>query len=364
MAQSSYQKIVLVEDLKLDWRSSFDGSIPVISDINDIEVIVPSLTISLPKATLVSQGQTFIFNNISSLPFDLVLFDGSTVLTAIAPGEVYQIYLIDTSIDNGIWRLISPLSSFNGIIDLALESDDNTITITGSPVSPPSGTVNLTLPTSLKNLNNINSTDFLVISNTNPLQFKTVELLEGENITITNGDGINSNPIINLNTTVTSLSSLTVGDMTLSGNIITNNSDNGNIQLNTNGTGSVQINGISFSPSGNISGVSNFIGASAFCFFTDTVVASTNQIVVEQQVNIASVTMSAGTYKLTFTKAMSSLNYGVFITLGSTGGDLPFISNAYVIVKELTYVTIIVTDASGELVLSAPYGVSVMVMST
>ncbi len=74
--------------------------------------------------------------------------------------------------------------------------------------------------------------------------------------------------------------------------------------------------------------------------------------------------MSAGTYKLTFTKAMSSLNYGVFITLGSTGGDLPFISNAYVIVKELTYVTIIVTDASGELVLSAPYGVSVMVMST
>jgi len=88
-----------------------------------------------------------------------------------------------------------------------------------------------------------------------------------------------------------------------------------------------------------------------------------NQIVNVNEVNVPSITGSGGTYKLNFTTAMPNLNYGVLITLGSTGGSLPFISNSYVIVRELTSVTIIVTDASGELVLAVPHGVTVIVIS-
>jgi hypothetical protein len=362
MAQNSYQKLILVEDLVLTWPSSFNGG-PVITDINDIEVIGTPRTLTLPAANLVSAGQNFIINNIDGPDFDLLYNDGSTVLSTIPEGEAFQFYLIDASTANGEWRKITPLGGFNGIVSLTAQSTYSSITITGSPVTPPNGIINFKLPESITNLNKLNATDFLIVATTNPLTFKTVELLGGENITITEGNGLGSDPVIDLNTTITSINSLTVGEMTFSGNLITNDVTNGNIQLVTNGTGNIQMNGVNIDVDGNISGINNFIGASAFFFFTDTIVGMSNQIVLRDQVNISSVTGSAGTYIGHFSSPMPNLNYAVFISLGSTGGSLPFISNAYVIVRELTSVTIIVTDASGELVLSAPHGVSVMVMS-
>lgn len=365
MAQNSYQYLVLVEDLVLTWPSSFNGG-PVISDINDIEVIGTPRTLTLPAANLVSPGQNFIINNVDGPDFDLLYNDGSTVLSTIPSGEAFQFYLTDASTANGVWRKVTPLGGFNGIVSLTAESADNSITITGSPVTPPNGILDFKLPTSLTNLNsltNVDDTDFLIVTSINPLTFKTVELLGGENITITGGNGLGSDPVIDLNTTITSLNSLTVGDMTLSGGVITNNADNGNIQLSTNGTGSVQINGVSFSSTGAISGLTNFLGIAAFSFFTDTLVGISNQIVNVNEVNVPSITGSGGTYKLNFNTPMPNLNYGVLITLGSTGGSLPFISNSYVIVRELTSVTIIVTDASGELVLAVPHGVTVIIIS-
>jgi hypothetical protein len=364
MAQSSYQLIVLVEDLVLTWPSSFNGN-PVINDINDIEAVSTGFSITLPDATLVSPGQNFIVNNVSSNSFDILLNDGTTLLTpdGVAAGQVIEIYLTSTSTSNGSWRVISPSGSFNGIVELTAQSTDNSIVVTGGNVTPPSGVINFALPTSITNLNKLATTDFLVVTNTAPLTFNTVELVGGENITITNGNGLGGDVIIDLNTVITSLDSLTVGNMTMTGDLITNNLVNGNIQLNTNGTGQIQLNGVNIDANGNISGVGNFISAAAYCVFTDTIVGTSNQIVIQQQANISSVTGSGGTYMIHFTSPMNTFNYGVFITLGSTGGSLPFISNAYNIVKTTTSVTIIVTDASGELVLSAPHGVSVMIMS-
>ncbi len=365
MAQSTYQKFTLVEDLTLTWPSGFNGG-PILLDINDVEVIetIDTLKIILPAANLVSAGQTFIFNNITDdISFNLVANDGTTMVSVMESGDAFQFYLIDASTANGVWRKITPLGGFNGIVELTAQSTDSSITITGSPVTPTGGTLNFKLPTSITNLNKLNTTDFLIVTNTNPLTFQTVELLGGENITITEGNGLGSDPIIDLNTTLTSITSLTVGDMTLSGGVITNNDANGNIQISTSGTGKVQINGVNIDNSGNISGLNNFTGAAGYCFFTDTLVGMSNQIVNKQQVNIPTITGSNGTYILTFATPMSTLNYAVFITLGSTGGSLPFISNAYVIVKELTSVTIIVTDASGELVLAVPHGISVLIMS-
>jgi len=364
MAQNPYQKIVLVEDLTLTWPSSFNGG-PILLDINDVEPqeAPDTFKIILPAANLVSEGQNFMFNNIADVSFDLALNDGTTILSPMDPGDVFEFYLTDNSTANGVWRKITPLGGFNGIVELTAQSSDSSITITGSPVTPTGGVLNFKLPTSITNLNKLNATDFLIVTNSNPLTFNTVELLGGENITITGGNGLGSDPVIDLNTTITSLNSITVGDMTLSGGVITNNTDNGNIQISTSGTGTVQINGINFSSAGAISGLTNFLGIAAFSFFTDTLVGMSNQIVNVNEVNVPSITGSGGTYKLNFTTAMPNLNYGVLITLGSTGGSLPFISNSYVIVRELTSVTIIVTDASGELVLAVPHGVTVIVIS-
>lgn len=369
MAQQTYQPIFLVEDLTLTWPSTYNGG-PVVNDINNVNALDEDLKLIMPDCTLVSEGQILFFNNISETgdSFTLMCNDGVTAIVEIDAGQYYQIYLNDNSTPNGTWNVITPLGGYNGLVSLTAQSTDGSVIITGSPVSTPSGILNFKLPASLTNLNkltgNVNSTDFLVITQVSPaLDFKTVELLGGENITITGGNGLGSDPVIDLNTTITGLNSITVGDMTLGANVITNNTDNGNIQIATNGTGAIQLNGINISSTGALSGLTNFIGLTAFCIFTDTLVGMGNQIVVQQKSNVTSVTGSGGTYTINFTTPMPNINYGVSITIGSTGGALPFISNGYFIVRELTYVTIIVTDASGELVLSAPHGVSVMITS-
>lgn len=363
MAQSTYQLINLTEDIILDWPSSFPIG-PVILDINDLNSNQNGWKVFIPQATLVQAGQNFVFNNISGFSIEITAYDTTTLLIDLPSGEAITMYLIDNSTDNGTWRIIPYGGGASSITQFTLESTDSSIVITDGTVTPPTGTVDFKLTPSMFNLNALNATNIVVSTNTNPLTFSTVELIGGTNITMTNGDGIIGNPIIDLNSSITGLSSLSVGDMTLSGEVITNDVANGNIQINTNGTGKVQINGVEIDTSGNITGLNNLAGISSYAFFTDTVTGNTNTIVIEDSINIATLTGSAGTYVLTFNTPQSTNNYGVLITLGSTGGSLPFISNGYVIVKETTAVTFIITDASGELVLSVPNGATIMVISS
>lgn len=363
MAQSTYQLLSFTTTITLTWPASFTGT-PVVLDINDINTTTNNGTIILPDATLVSNGQNMIFNNVSGVPVYILASDGSTALSHLLSGSIIEMYLINNTTSNGTWRIVPFGGGATSITELIAESTDNSITITNGTVTPPTGTIDFQLPTSITNLNLMSTTDLLVIDGTNPLTFKTVEVIGGENIIVSNGDGLSGNPIIDLNGTLTSLSSITVGDMTLSGEVITNNNVDGNIQLNTNGTGAVQINGVSISSTGNLSGVTNLVSPKAYCCFTDTLTGGSNTIVIEDQVNIASVTGSGGTYVITFITPMDSINYGVITTLGSTGGSLPFISNSYYIVRETNSVTVIVTDASGQLVLSVPNGISVILISS
>src|SRR4051812_13890091 len=185
MAQQTYQEIALVENLILTWPSSFNGS-PVIYDINNVNVLAENddLTLTLPDTRLVSIGQIFLFNNISETghSFTIMKNDGVTGIVEITAGKYFQIYLTDNSTANGEWSLITPLGGFNGIVSLTAQSPDSSVIITGSPVTPPSGVINFKLPTSLSNLKALNSTDFLVVTQTSPaLDFKTVELLGGGN---------------------------------------------------------------------------------------------------------------------------------------------------------------------------------------
>ncbi len=363
MAQSSYQLINLTEDITLSWPSSFSGG-PVILDINDIDSDQDDWKVILPDATLIQAGQNFVLNNVSGFSVDITANDGSTIFDSLLSGEVVELYLISNSTANGTWRIIPFGGGASSITQFTAQSSDSSIVIANGTVTPPTGVIDFKLTPSMFNLNEINSTNFVVVTGVGPLTFATVELIGGENIIVSNGDGILGNPIIDLNPVVSSLTSLEVGDMTLSGEVITNNTVNGNLQISTNGTGKIQMNGVEIDSSGNLSGVTNLVSPSAYGFFTDTITGMSNTIVVLDQVNIASVTGSAGTYVATFVTAQPTLNYGVIMSLGTTGGDLPFISNAYVTVRELTAITIVVTDASGELVLSVPNGISFMIIAS
>ena len=213
---------------------------------------------------------------------------------------------------------------------------------------------------------------FPVIRSVEPMTFGTVDLVAGENITISNPDGISGEPVINLNNVVTGLSSLEVGDVTMSGSIITSNIAGGNIDMVTNGTGKLNFNGVTIDANNNIANVndltvngkfSNPYLPAAWCVFTDTVTGEDNTIVVENAQNITSITGSKGSYVINFINPMDSINYAVFITVASDGGALPPpIYHAMWTVRNINSLTIAILDASGEYVASIPHGVSVMVI--
>ena len=375
MAQSSYQEIDLTSDIIFTWPTSFAGG-PTIADINDISANQAGWTIAMPDASLVPVGQNAIFNNVSDYSFQIIANDLITVIATVASGQVIELYLRDNTTDpatNGLWRVIPAGGGTNAITALTAQSTDSSITISNGVITPPGGKINFQLPTSITNLNTtISAVGFPVITGLTPLTWTTVDLLSDSNINITNPDGTTGNPVFSLGSAIGPITSLSVGDLTLSGEVVTNDNLDGNIQLTTNGTGEVQINGVGIDIDGNLTGVNNLTVTGSFsnpflpqawCVFTDTLYGDSNLIVIQKNANVASVTGSAGTYTINFTTPMSSINYGVFITLGSTGGSLPFISNAYWIVRQTTSVTIVVTDASGELVVAVPNGVNIMVMS-
>lgn len=372
-SDASYQKITLASNLRLYWPFYTPVGAVAMTDIIDVETEQDGWEIILPTAQLAQAGTNFLLNNISTYSFKVMCDDGITELITINGGEIKFINLTDNTTTNGVWSVIPFGGGQNAITSVGATSSDSSINITNGQLSPPGGLIDFKLPTSLVHFNSLNSRGFPVIRSTNPLTFSTVDLISGENIVITNPDGTTGEPVINLNNTVTGLSSLEVGDITLSGSIITSNLANGNIDMVTNGTGKLNFNGVTVDINNNIANVndltvngkfSNPLMPAAWCIFTDTVTGDDNTIVNESSENIASITGSKGSYIVNFITPMSSINYAVILSLGSNGSALPPpVYHAFCTVKDTTALTIAVLDASGEFVQSAPEGVSVLVMA-
>lgn len=375
MAQQSYQAITLTANIVLTWPFSFTGTYPI-ADIMDISPSGNGFTITLPDATLTQPGQTIEINNVSSYSFSILLNDGVTNLVTVDSGDVLKIYLTNTPstpASNGAWRVIPSGGGTNAITAFVLESSDGSITIENGAQTPPGEVTDFILPASLSNiLTNITEEGFVVITGTNPLTWATRTLTSDTNFIITNEDGVDGDPIISLNNAIGPIDSLAVGDLGISGEVITNNITNGNVQINSNGTGQIQINGVATDTSQNVSEINNLTinglfyspyMPKAFVTFTDTLLDEGNTIVVQNQANISEIIGSNGQYVIAFTTEMDSINYGIIFGLGSNGTDLPFVSNVYYVVRETTSVTIQITDASGELVTAVPYGVTIAIMS-
>ncbi len=379
MAQSSYQQINLTADITLSWPFSFQAP-PVIADINNINASAGNFKIILPDATLASPGQNILFNNISVNAFRIMNNDGTTQITSIAAGEVFYLYLSDTSTVNGTWTPVPFGGGISNINSVIATSSNNTITITNGSLTPPGGSINFSLTDSMTNLNSLGKTPgFLVSKGTNPLTWVTRELLGGGNIVVNDSDGFAADPVFVLANALTDITSAAIGNLQLSGDIITTNITNGGIQVSSAGTGKVSINGLQIDTSANITGGNNLtltgsltVGGSfvspktpkAFFTFTDTLVPASNKISILDSSNVSTITGSNGVYTITFTTAMSSTNYGVVFGLGSTGGSTPYVSHPFYIStsKTTSSFSIAIVDAGGVLVTSVPNGITGMIM--
>jgi len=372
---NNYQEINLTANITLQWTFTF-GSADVISRINDINPNANGYTITLPPANAgaVPLGQDVLFNNISTYSFS-VLDNAGNVLQLIAAGKVYYFYLYDTTTAAGQWRVTLFGSGTSAITALTAQSSDNSITITNGNLTPPGGTINFQLPTSLYNLNNsVSSIGFPVLTGKSPKTWGSVTFTGGTNISITNPTGVNNgsaaNPIFDLDTTITGLDSITVGNVTISGDNILNTNDGQDLTITTDGTANIVFNKyVKIDSSGNLivnGGFNNPFTPKAWCIFTDT--GPSNTINIQSNSNVSSVTRtSAGTYQINFTTAMNIENYAVFFSLGNTGtipraAGTP--STAFWLTRNETYVTISVVDASGTPVATNQYGTAVLIMST
>jgi hypothetical protein len=159
--------------------------------------------------------------------------------------------------------------------------------------------------------------------------------------------------------------------LTLLDSVISSIIPNGGIVIDTTEAGGdIVINDSAFDVDGNLTVANNLTVTGSFnnpftpkawCIFTDI----SNIIVIESQSNVSSiVNNSDGIYEIFFTTPMSDINYGVLISLGSTGGSFPFVSHGFWTTRNTSSVVISIVDASGELVSSVPYGATIMIMST
>lgn len=373
MAQGTYQLINLtagISPLILTWPSQFTGG-PVILDRNDINADVGPYVIQMPNATLVNQGEYVVFNNVSGNPFVLKAVDGTTVIGTIASGTVIEMYLIDNTTSNGTWRLTYRVG-FVGLTAITATSTDGSVIITGSPISPPDGTINLALPATLTNLNtSIEAAGYLTVLDVGPpLVFSTNVFVGGDNIDLTNPDGVAGDTIISLSSNLTNVDSAEIGSITISANTIYTADTNSSMAINSNGTGVVSLNGVTIDTSGNIANINNFNMPKAQVTFIDTVTGSSHTINIIDSVNITSVTYngSSASYDIVFTTAFATNDYGVLLSLGTDGNPTsPFVAHAFLVTstKATSGFSIIVVDASGiPLVDGIPNGLTIQVLQS
>lgn len=371
-AQVSYQLITLTSNIVLSWPSSFAGG-PIAAGFNEVDPDQAGRTIALPDATLASNGTDVIFNNISIYTFDILQND-STFLYTLNPGDIIDFKLYDSSTVAGLWRIIPFGGGYNGIVAFEASSSDNSIDITNGNVTPPGAVIDFKLPASISNLNNVITTGIPVIKSAAPLTWATTTMIAGTNINITDGDGILGNPIINLLPDVVNLNSLQVGEFKMNGLDLYTDTVDGSLSFDSNGAGYLILNDVTIDTVGNmvvpgditIDGkFKNPFTPKAWCMFTDTVVLMSNLITVEDSSNVASVTGSGGYYEIFFTIPMANINYGVTISLGSLGTELPpTVYSGFWTTRNLGSVVVSVVDASGELVTTLPYGATVTIMSS
>lgn len=102
-SEISYSSLTLVADVFLSWPEETSTSINLATKIMDISAAASSLSIYLPEANKTATGNTILFNNVGAQTITVRTFTGVQVVT-VAPGTLWQVYLINNTTAAGTWR--------------------------------------------------------------------------------------------------------------------------------------------------------------------------------------------------------------------------------------------------------------------
>ena len=367
------KELTLTKDVQLDYPYSADTSNVIVADVMDVSTNVAGINVFLPNSTLTGTGFAITFNNVGLNNFNIVLNDKLTILTSIPSGIIKTIYLYNNATVDGSWRVIPFGGGISAISTLNLDSDDASITIANGHITAPGGDVNIKLPNIISLIQNLpnKTSGIVVVDPDDPLIWKTISLTNGVNLDIDNASGVAGNPIINLKDTI-ALTQIKSGNIVISNDLITNANSVETLAIISNGSNSnLNLNNVFIDNQSNVSNIKNLTVNGAFnapnvskvwCRFNDV----SGTITTTSSYNVTNVTYSSVTnqYTINFTTPMANLDYCVFISCANNNSIAPLQTRmGYDVVKQMDSVSIVLTDASGEILPDIPEGVSVVIYS-
>ncbi len=375
--------LVLAESpLQLAW--SFPPSaLPSLLDINRLEAQSDGCVVILPNATLSPTAQTAKFYNVGDYAVDIHLFGGGFLIT-LEVGEYYQFTLIDNTTTFGTWITVPYIAGAVNISNFTIASGTNpSLVITNGNVTATAQTVTIEQPVTLLGLSNpeagtLDDAGILAYDPNagNPIYISRVLESSDSNVVITNPNGVTGNPSFSLSATLTGLSSVQVGTVTIDNNgiisagtdiVISTGDISGNLilngtQIDTSGNttvgGTLQVNGAFVAPQMPI----------AWARMTDTTTGEINTITTQDSFN-AEVTHKVsgvgGTYTCTMSSPALNTYYGVLLSCGTGSISSPPLL-AQVIYSSITIgaFDFIVTDSGGTVITEVPNSLTLTVFST
>lgn len=235
----------------LYWPTQYVDKDNIVSRIIDVYPDENGRIVKLPDATFVSVGQDVLINNPSASSF--ILQNGAgTELDTIESGNIIYFYLTDNSTAAGTWRIIPFGGGVAAVTSVGVDVPDatdaaNFLVTVDNPESTP--VINFTFTGDLAELIGFEaSTGIAVRTAKESWELRSIAAAANGNVTVTNGSGVGGNITLDLATTVgitpgqNPVTSMRVGNITISANTIVSNDANGSINLTPNGTGEIKAN--------------------------------------------------------------------------------------------------------------------------
>lgn len=238
-AFSQYTGFNLTANVTLSWPTDFQNLNMVVSVNMDITPSAGGFTVTMPDATKIGTGFAFTINNPGAFSFSLLDSAAGLIIT-IPAGTSKNIWLISNATAAGTWRTFPNPGGGSAVTSVNAVSASNNLVITGVPIIN-AGTINFSLAGDLAVLSSFGGSigiPFRTAANT----WSLGQILGTDNqVAITNPSGTAGNPTIALSPAIKGLTSIEVGQFSLSGNTIASRNTDGAIILAPNGLGIIQL---------------------------------------------------------------------------------------------------------------------------
>lgn len=368
------KQLTINSDTQLDYPYSVTEGNVAVTDIFDITVTAPNIKVFLPDASETTPGFSVTFNNVGTNDFSVVLYDKTTVLNVVSVGEFKTFYVYDVTTSNGSWRIIKTGDGQSGISNLIVKSTDDSVNITGSPVTNPGGEIDLILDNLISKLKTLSNTEpgVLLFDRNKANIWSAGSIVGDNNITVENYDGsAGSLIIVKLDSNI-ALTEITSGNIKINGNTITNTNINNDLSVISNGsTSKVNVNGLLIDKNRNLTNINDLSILGSFfapnmpkswCRFNNT--SGTISVTAKFNVDTVVYNSSNNQYTINFIKPMGTNEYGVEISCSNNNSQSPLIPRiGHDIIRNTTSVTIVLVNSSGEMLTDFPEGVTVTVYS-